>query len=101
MNHKSILYTEKIQLLERLESNKQQIQEDLEALKSTFQPLEVIQRVVEDTSDTMYKQPTAMRLARNAVAHLPGNLGQSKWLRVAAQVALPFLMKKLMARLKK
>lgn len=98
MNHKSILYAEKVQLLERLESDKQHIEADIAALKSAFQPLEVIQHLIEDTSNTLYKQPTAMRVARNAVENLPGKLGQNKWLRVAAQIALPFLMKKVMER---
>jgi len=99
MKHKTILQAERLQLLQRLENNKRDIQEDVMAIRNSIAPVAMATNRILQTSRTINRNPALVELAQLGVRALPGKYGKSHTLRIAAQIALPMLVSKFLPQL--
>ncbi|MFN8302361.1 MAG: hypothetical protein U0U46_07700 [Saprospiraceae bacterium] len=92
MKYLNVLEAERAQILQRLHSDKQNIRQDIAALRESLQPLESVTKMLGGATAAIAGQPLALEAGRLGAAFLPGKLGRNKWVSLAVQIAIPLMI---------
>lgn len=99
MKLKTALESERLQLQQRLENDKENIRKDVQSLQTAFKPLELITNIIGGATDTVTNHPMAMFAAKFGANALPGKLGKSKLISVMAQIFVPIFVSRVVPML--
>ena len=84
---------ERTRLLAHLETQKQLINSDMTEIKSSLKPLVLVKKVISEAADSFRDNSFATQTTRLALTVLPRGIVRHPILGIAAQIAVPLLIR--------